>query len=279
MLESIIASIGYAGGIISSKLILAKHRVPVMRYIPLLFIWLCVLTAIFLPMFGKVNWHLFWDVKYITLFILMVVVAATWNMFYYRGIQKEEIHEFELIMLMSPLVTVLLAGIFLPDERNVSVFIAALVASAALLITRFRHHHVRIGKVAWQTMLAMVLMSFESIVIKELLSVFSPVSLYFVRTLTLSIVFLIIYKPKILSVSKEVYALTIFSAIFGVVQMVLKYYGFGSLGVVETTMILVLGPFLVYFYSAFFFRERLFKRDIFAAATVVASILYVTFFK
>lgn len=279
MFEAIIASLGYAGGVVADKIILAKHKVPVMRFIPLLFLWLAILTAIFLPKYGKVNWEVFFTFRNIVLFVLMIVIAVTWNIFYYKGIQKEEMHEFELIMLLSPLVTVLLAEIFLPAERDIKVFLAAIVSSGALLATRFRHHHVRIGKVAWQTMLAMVLMSLESIVIKELLSSFSPVSLYFVRTLFLAITFIVIYKPKLLAVSKEVYALTILSAIFGVVQMVLKFYGFDNLGVVETTMILVLGPFLVYFVSAFYFKEKLFKRDIFAALVVVASIVYVTFFK
>jgi drug/metabolite transporter (DMT)-like permease len=44
-------------------------------------------------------------------------------------------------------------------------------------------------------------------------------------------------------------------------------------------MILVLGPFFVYFASAYYFREKLYKRDIFAAVVVVLAILFVTFKK
>jgi len=44
-------------------------------------------------------------------------------------------------------------------------------------------------------------------------------------------------------------------------------------------MILVLGPFLVYIASALFFKEKLFKRDVFAATTVVLCILYVQFWR
>ena len=277
MIESIVASIGYAGGIIADKLILSKYKVPVMRFIPLLFVWLAIITAVFLPKFGGFDIDSISNYKYILLFVLMIVLALTWNIYYYRGIQKEEIHEFELIMLLSPLVTVLLAEIFLPSERSLSTFIAALVASGALIISRFRHHHVKVGKVAWMTIVAMVLMSGESIVIKELLNIFSPVTLYFIRTSVLALAFIILYKPKLMVMKKEAYALTIISAIFGVMQMVLKFYGFKELGVIETTLILVLGPFLVYFFSASLFKEKLFKRDIFAAIIVVACVLYVTF--
>ncbi len=277
MIESIIASIGYAAGIVVDKITLSKYKVPVMRFIPLLFVWLAIITAIFLPKYGGFDYSHISDYKYILLFVLMIVLALTWNIYYYRGIQKEEIHEFELIMLLSPLVTVLLAGIFLPAERSLTTFIAALVASVALIATRFRHHHVKIGKVAWMTIGAMILMSGESIVIRQLLDVFSPVTLYFTRTAVLALAFIIIYKPKMMVMKKEAYALTIISAIFGVVQMVLKFYGFKELGVVETTLILVLGPFLVYFFSAFYFKEKLFKRDILAAIIVILCVLYVTF--
>lgn len=277
MLEAIIASLGYAGGVIADKLILSKYQVPVKRFIPLLFVWLAVITAVFVPLWGSIDFNELIAAKYLMLFLGMILIAAVWNIFYYRGIQREEVHEFELIMMLSPLITIIFAEIFLPSERSLPVFAAGVVGSAALIATRFRRHHLKISKTTWQTILAMILMSLESIFVKNLLVVISPVALYFIRTSIIAIIFLIIYRPKMFQISKGAYALTIISAIFGVTQMVLKFYGFASLGVVETTMILVLGPFLVYFFSTYYFKEKLFKRDVFAAAVVVGCILYVTF--
>lgn len=279
MLEVIIASIGYAGGVVADKIVLSKYRVPVMRFIPLLFIWLAVVTAVFLSRWGHVDYELLKSVRYIVLFVVMIAVACTWNILYYQGIQKEDLHEFELIMLLSPLATIMLATIFLPSERDWGIFIPGVIASSALIATRFRKHHVSIGKTAWRTILAMVLISIESILIKELLSAFSPVALYFVRTITIGIVFVILYRPKLFALPGMAYALTIISAIFGVVQMVLKFYGFQNLGVTETMMILVLGPFLVYGASAVIMKEKIYKRDIFAALVVVLCILYVEFWR
>lgn len=279
MIEVIIASIGYAGGVISDKFALSKYRVPVMRFVPLLFIFLATVTAVFLPRWGDIDYTHLFEWRPILLFALMIVVAVVWNIYYYQGIQKEDLHEFELIMLLSPLFTILLATIFLPTERKFSVLIPAIIASGALLATRLRGHHFSSGKTAWRTALAMVLMSFESILIKEMLTYFSPVSLYFVRTSIIAIVFLILYRPKLLSMPMNAFALTILSAIFGVVQMVLKFYGFSSLGVIETTMILVLGPFIVYILSSKMFHEPFYKRDIAAAAVAVLCILYVQFWR
>ncbi len=277
VLNAIIASIGYAGGIITDKILLSRRKIPLLRFIPMLFVYLALLTAVMLPKYGSVDFGRLLSTKYILVLIAMIVTAVTWNIMYYRGLQQEELHEFELIMLLSPMVTIILVELFLPSERNWQTFIAGVIASLALLSTRFRHHHVKISKVAWMTMLAMVLMSFESILIKTMLDVMSPVLLYFVRTAILAIVFMVMYRPKMLEMSKSSYGMIIFSALLGVVQMVLKFYGFNSMGVVETTMILVLGPFLVYFISPIWFKEKVYKRDIFAFVVLVLCILYVTY--
>ncbi len=279
MFEVIIASLGYAGGVVADKFVLCKYRVPVMRFLPLQFLWLAIITGVFLGRWGSIEWSAVLNWKIILLFILMIVVAVVWNVLYSQGIQKEDLHEFELIMLLSPLITIVFATLFLPAERDWGIFIPGIVATGVLLATRFRGHHVRIGKVAWRTILAMILMSLESILIKELLGAFSPVTLYFVRTLVIAIIFLVMFRPKLLSMHRNAFALAILSAMFGVIQMVLKFYGFQSLGVIETTMILVLGPFLVYIASSAFFKERLYKRDLFAATVVVLCILYVEFWR
>ncbi len=279
MTLALIAAIGYAGGIVVDKIILSRYRIPVKRFVPLLFIWLATITAFLLPKFGVVDWSVFGTTKYLLLFLAMFAVAITWNSFYYRGIQNEEIHEFELVMLLSPLVTIVLSEIFLPSERNIELFIAGAVASIALILSRFKHHHLQITKNTSIIFIAMFFMSAESIIIKMLLDVFSPVALYFIRTAIMAVIFLIIWRPKLLSVPARCFAYTIISAVFGVIQMVLKFYGFAKLGVVETTIILVLGPFLVYFFSAFYFKENLKKRDIIAALIVIASVLYVTLFR
>lgn len=261
---------------IADKIVLSWKKVPLLRFIPLLFVYLALFSFIVNFRYGGIDWQRLYEPKYLALFGAMITIAVVWNIFYYRGLQQEDILEFELIMMLSPLVTIILAEVFLPSERNFSTFLAGVIASFALIATRFRRHHIKISKTAWQTMFAMLLLSAESILIKELLHIFSPVSLYLARTTVIALVFLIIYRPKIFAMSRSAYFLTMLSAAFGVVQMVLKFYGFAALGVVETTMILVLGPFLVYFLSPLWFKEKIYKRDILAFAVLVACILYVT---
>ncbi|TSC93628.1 MAG: hypothetical protein Athens101428_608 [Candidatus Berkelbacteria bacterium Athens1014_28] len=279
MLQAIFASIGYAGGVIVDKIVLSRYKIPVKRFVPLLFLWLAVLTFFLLPRFGVINWAEFLTLRYLFYFILMILVAITWNIFYYRGIQEETIHEFELIMMLTPLTTIILSEIFLPSERNLPVFVAGIIASLALVATRFRHHHLQYSRQTSIVLTAMFLMSVESIIIRQLLLVFSPAALYFTRTAVMAILFLIFWRPKLLEMPKKCFFYTIITAAFGVLQMVLKFYGFVKLGVAETTLLLILGPFIVYFFSSFYFKEYIKKSDIVAALIVVGAILYVTFFK
>ena len=279
MLQAFLAAIGYAGGVVVDKVVLSRYGLPVKRFIPLLFIWIAVITAFLLPKFGHINLGSILTLKYIGFFVLMLVIALIWNSLYYRGIQESEIHEFELVMLLSPLATIIFSEIFLPSERNTTIMIAGVIASLALIASRFRRRHFQITKNTWVVITAMIFMSAESIVIKLLLDVFSPVALYFARTAILSVIFLTIWRPKLLSMPSKCFAYTIITAGFGVLQMVLKFYGFVKLGVVETTIILVMGPLLVYFFSAFYFKEYIKKRDIIASAVVIATVIWVTFFK
>lgn len=279
MIQAFLASIGYAGGVVVDKVVLSRYKLPVKRFVPLLFIWLAVITAFLLPQFGHINIPLLETPKYVILFVLMLIVAITWNSFYYRGIQDGEVHELEFIMMLTPITTIIFSQIFLPSERNLSIFIAGIVASLALIISRFRHNHLQISRNTGVILTAMVLSSAESIIIKLLLDTMSPAALYFARTGIMAIIFLIFWRPKLLAMPAKCFAYTIISAAFGVLQMVLKFYGFTKLGVAETTLFLVLGPFLVYFFSAFYFKENIKKRDVIAAAIVIMSILYVSFFK
>lgn len=274
MLQAFFASVGYAGGVAIDKILLCKEKLPIRIFMPLLFIFLAIITAFLLPSYGAINWQNF-TFKYFLIFVLLIFVVVVWNKFYYRGIQRESLHELELIMLLSPLATIILAMIFLPSERNFGIFLAGVIASIAFIWSRLKRHHLKLSVTAKGTILAMLLMSFESVLIKMLLDVFSPASLYFIRTFVVAIVFYLMYKPSFRGTSPGLAFLTVISALFGVMQMVLKYYGFKDLGVIETTIVLLLGPFMVYAFSYFYFHEKSsYKKDLTCAMVVIACIVY-----
>lgn len=279
MLEAIIASIGYAGGVIVDKIVLSTYLVPVRRYLPWLFIWLSVITLFAVIIFHGGFRPEMLEEHYLLLFVLMIAIAYTWNIYHAEGLQREEVHEFELVMLFVPLITIILAEIFLPSERSMKTFVAGMIASFALVFARFEKKHFKLSPYYKQLIVASILMAVESIIIKKLLEIYEPTTLYFIRTLFIAVAFSITFRPKFLQISKKAFLLTIISAFFGVIQMVLKFYGFQNIGVVETTLILILGPLLVYFMSRFFFREKLQLRTTLSTLIVIGCVLYVTLVK
>ncbi len=280
MLQAILAAISGSAGDVSNKFLLSKLKIPVKDYLPFIFSILTIISLFLIP----VNYHFDGQAlsfKYILLLLLMIACAATWNILLAKSLQNEPLHEYETIILMVPLITVLLAAVFLPVERNLHVFIAAIVASLALFLSRIKKHHFQASQNAKRTFMAVILIAIESVALRQLLNFYSPPLLYFIRVLILAIVFFIIYKPdfKIL-LEKPIVRGLILSASFGTGVMVLKYYAFQQIGVVQTTMILLLTPIMTYFASYFYFKEhRNFKRDIICAGVVVLCIIYSTVVK
>lgn len=270
-----ISALSQAGGIIVDKIILTRRQVSLHIFVPILFLFLFLLTALSYPFLGKISAD-FFQPYYLLLFLAMIVVAIIWNVYYYRGVQAEKIHEFELIMMFQPILTILLATIFLRGERNLSLEIASIIAALALIAARLNKNHLEFSSSSLGLILAVVLMSVELIIIKLLLNVLSPVALYSLRTGIIFIFFLFYYRPHLGKVADHNFGLIFATSFLGTAQMVTKFYGFQEFGVIYTSLILIISPVLVYIVSTIFLHERLKMRTIISALVILGCIVYAT---
>lgn len=268
-----ISALAQVGGILVDKITLTRRQVSTRVFVPILFLFLFLLTAVLFPFLGKISIEIF-EIRYLLLFLAMILVAVFWNIFYYQGVQSEKVHEFELIMMFQPLLTILLATIFLKGERNLQIEIVAIVAAIFLIVAHLNQAHLEITLGGYKLILAMFLISIELILIKVLLVVFSPVALYCVRTGVLFIFFFLFYRPQIRKVANQNTALILGSAALGTVQMISKFYGFELFGVVYTSLVLILSPILVYITSTIFLHEKLKLRTVASAIVILACIVY-----
>ena len=242
---------------------------------PILFLFLFLLTAILFPFFGKISIDILsW--RYIILFSAMIATAIIWNIYYYRGLQAEKVQEFELIVMFQPLLTILLATIFLKGERNIHIEIAAFIAAVCLIVAHINKNHLTLSRGATQLVLAVVFMSVELIIIDVLLKVLSPVALYTIRTGILLIFFYLYMRPQISRVADSNIWLIFLTSAFGVAQMVSKFYGFEKYGVIYTSLILILAPILIYIISSIWLHEKLKPRMIISALVIIGCIVYAT---
>lgn len=271
----LISALSQVGNILVDKITLTRRQVALHVFVPVLFLFLFFFTVLLYPFLGKISSDIF-KPYYLIIFALMLASAIIWNIFYYRGAQLEKVHEFEMIVMFQPLLTILLAIIFLKGQQNIQTIIASIVAAVALIAAHLNKTHLEFSTGARSLILATIFMSAELIFIKILLNVLSPVALYAIRTAILFIFFYFYYRPDIFKIANPNAALILSSALLGSAQMVTKFYGFEKYGVVYTSLILILSPLLVYILSTIFLHERLKPRMVVSSIIILGCIVYAT---
>jgi drug/metabolite transporter (DMT)-like permease len=278
MIAPFVAALTLAAGTIIDKFGLSKKKIPLRNYVPYLFLYLFFFSALLTPFFGSVNWSLLLLPHFLFLFLVMITLAVTWNIFYYESLEKEKLYEFETIIIIAPLLTVVLSWIFFPETWMPKVGLAAVVACAALVWSHWEKHHLTLSHYSMNLIVAVVLIATEDIIITELLrdKVFSPVSLYALRTFFLFGFFFAYYRPNVSSVNRSHMNIIGLSGLLGAVFMILKFYGYKDLGIPFTALVTIAAPISVYICSAFVMHERMKTRSLVAAGIIAASIIYAT---
>lgn len=284
MLVPIIAAFATAAGVIMDKIVLSYQKVGHRQFLVIIFLFLFLLCGLFYPFFGHIDPKAFQS-GHLLLLILVIILASLYNVLFYHGVEKERIAEVELIIMLTPLSTILIASIFLQAERNLNVFLAGVIAGSALALSHFNHYHFSFSTFQKGLLLYLILFPLEAVLIKNLLFLYSPLALYLIRTFGVFLLLSIWYlwlapylkgEPK-LTFSKwkgKNYKWCLAIAALAVLQMVLTYYAYANFGVIFTTIVLTLSPILIYLASVFLLKERLKKRIILAATIILACIIY-----
>jgi drug/metabolite transporter (DMT)-like permease len=267
----LIASLAKAGGVIIDKYFLSFKGMKTSKFIVWLFLFLAIFTFPFLIFDNSINLSQI-GLFELGLFGLMIFLAGSWNILYYRSIKNDSVQEFEPILMLSPLIVILITPLFYPQEASKIIFFLAVIAGFSLVFSHLEQDHLKFSKDSLGLLLAMILMSLEIIIIRELLFVFSPASLYFFRCFSLLIVYLIIYRKTVVSVNQVSYLPVALTSLLGVAQMLLSFYGYQKAGLVFTTLILIVAPILVYLYCFLVLKEELKPKKIVGAIIILACV-------
>jgi len=275
MLIPIIAAVATAVGIILDKVILSKWRVDYRTYTVVLFIFLVVICLALYPFLGKINPQAL-EFKYLVFMGLVVILAVIFNLFFYVGIKREKVQEFEMILLLQPLVIIMVAVILLRDERNWTIFIPAFIAALVLIIAHIRKDSLRFDKYSLLLLLVVLTSAFETVLLKELMAVYSALALYFIRvTLVLPFLWLIM-RPKFSNLNFRNTFMIFITAALAVLQLTFSFWSYFHLSIVYTMIGLVLGPVLIYFFAAIFLKEKLLVRNVIAAIIILVCVIWAT---
>ncbi len=273
----IVAALTNAMGLGFEKVALAKKRMPNGLYLSVLFLIIFFITSLMSPFLGAIDHALVFKPKYIILFVTALTLGIMYNYLMSVSIQKEKLHEHEMIMMLSPVLTIVLASLYTPASVDFRVFVAAFVAAVCLLIAKLEKGHFDFSRYSINLVIAVFMMAVESLIINELLKAYSPISLYAFRTGFMFLAYVLIFRPHFNLMSRDNFKLVVGSAVMGSIYMVLRLYGYKDFGIVKTTLFLVASPILVYLISARYFKEKISWKTGFASIVILGCIVYVSF--
>lgn len=284
LLIPIIAALATAFGVILDKIILTYQKVGHRQFLIIIFLFLFLTCGLLYPFLGIIKSQAF-SFQNILFLSLVVILASIYNILFYHAIEKEKIVEVELFLMLLPLSTILLASIFLKGERNFHIILSGLIASLALIFSHLKKYHLSFSVFQKGLFVYLLIVPIEAILIKKLLSVYSPLALYGIRTFFIFLVLYIWYKFFAPSLKGEPeihfkswrgkhYLHCFLISIVAIIQMVLTFYAYRDLGVIFTTLVLILAPLFIYLSAIIFLHEKLKKRIILAAFVIIACIIY-----
>ncbi len=273
----IIGALAMSVKAILEKIGLRKRGIKPNHLIVALFFGAVVIMIPFLPFFAQIS-HQALELKNIWLLALIVFFAILANICYFYAMKREKLTNLEPVHLLQPLFVIVLASAFFASERNPNVLIPAIIASIALLFSHVKKHHLEFNKYILIAILGSLFYAIETLFTKIILEFYSPLSLYFVRGFFVLLFVAVIFRPNLLKeIKKKNRWIIVAISFLWVGFAVLSYYGFIQLGVVFTTLLLMLSPVFIYLFSWKFLKEKLDWRNIIAAIVIVASVLYAIF--
>jgi drug/metabolite transporter (DMT)-like permease len=162
-------------------------------------------------------------------------------------------------------------------ESNPRIIYPALIAGLAIIFSHIKKHHLSFNKYFMAATLGSFFFASELIISRLILDYYSPFSFYFIRCVSLLFVGLIVLNPKLSNLKKldkSVYFGMLGLGIIWALYRVIVYWGYIHLGMVSTTLILMLSPIFIYLFAWKFLHEKPSWRNIVASIIIIICVIY-----
>ncbi len=277
----IIAAMALAGGNVLERRILKKKGIDIKKYQILEFLAISLILLPFIYFFWRVDSQAF-ELKNILILVGVIIISIIANLFTFYSMKGDKVSNLEPAKMLEPLFTILLAIVFSffvegIYESNTKVLIASLIAGLALILTHVKKEHLNFNKYFTAAIIGSFFFALEIIISNLILSYYSPMTFYFLRCLGVFIISIIIFYPKLSKTKDNLKVDIIFISLIWIVYRIVAYYGYLNIGVISTTLILMLGAVLTYIFAKIFLKEKINKRNIIASIIILACILYASF--
>jgi drug/metabolite transporter (DMT)-like permease len=283
MIWPFFGAVALATGTVIERLVLVKKSVSVKLYQVAQFLAIVLVMLPFIPFFWKISPD-FFTTKNILVFIGVIILSILANYFTFFSMKWERLGKLESAKITEPLFVILLSFIFsfifgtALYGRNPNIIIPALIAAAALIFSHVRKHHLKFNKYYLAAILGSFFFATELILSRLILDNFNAITFYFLRCVSILLISLIILRPKFHNNlnSKTILQILGTGAIWFVYRIIV-YFGYMNLGVVETTLTIMLGPVLIYFFAWKFLKNKLTWKQLVTAGIILSCVAYAIF--
>ncbi|MBW6431925.1 EamA family transporter [Patescibacteria group bacterium] len=272
MLSALIAAILNPLEVIGTKEIFGKQKVNYRSFL--------ILNMFFILLFSSVA-YIFWghidfpNLTYTVALLMFLAVAASFffNLLFYYALAGDKVSSVQPIGMMVPLVSVTMAAIIYPDERNWPIFLITIIAASALAFSRIEKRHLKPNKYTLAMMGFVFFVSAEALLAKSVLEVFSPVAYYTFRVGIASVLLALFIRPNLKGFGKKRTKSTALVSLFITVEYIAFFIAIDQIGIVKTSLIFLLGPVLTLLASRFHLKEKITMKAAFSDTIIVFCIL------
>jgi drug/metabolite transporter (DMT)-like permease len=276
-LYPLIAVIGESSAQTANRFNFNKHTISAPYLMWLDFVGMFGALFIYILLSGKNMPHL--TIALAGLLILIALVSFAANVFDYLSLKADDISLRQPMLSFEPILAGFFGYIFFPSERRPAFLIALIVS---LFIVHYGIHRRRLGRVQSRGIgylfLGVVLYALLPSIYKITLPHLNPEFIAFFRVwaiLLLTTIFMpikISFKPK-----NKVY-LGLVAGVFNAVASVAGLFSIEKLGVVQTSLIFILAPVLIYLAGFFILKEKVRTGEVISSICLVIIIFGSSFF-
>lgn len=275
----IIGAVALATGLIFERTLLKQKTINVKLYQASTFLATILILLPLLYFFWKLDPGAL-TLQGIIIFSLVVIFSLTANFLTFYSMKGDELSDLEPAKILEPLFTILLAIVFSffaaqgLYERNYNVIIPAMIAGIALIVSHIKKHHLDFNKYFIAAIAGSFFFALELVTTRLILDFYSPISFYFFRCLAIFTLSVLLFRPDWSKLGKKNSLIVFLTGGIWVFYRIIVYYGYIHIGVIFTTLLIMLGPVFVYLFAKIFLKEKIDKRNIWASIVIVVCVLY-----
>ncbi len=277
-----ISATSLAFGNLLERVVLKRKKISIASYQTLSFLAIILTMLPFIYFFWNINSNALkpWAIGLFLLVILLAVIANILTFYSTKGaklssLEPAKISEDVFVILLALIASFTVDGVFY--EKNFNVIIPAIIAGLALIFSHFKKDHIRFNKYFVAALFGSFFFALELVVSRPLLDFYSPISFYFIRCVGVFLVSIFIFRNSFTEIKNKKVLFEIFlTGIVWFAYRVSIYYGYITLGIISTTLVVMLAPILVFILARIFLKEKLNWKNIVASIIIVGCIIYVS---